>query len=303
MDNNNHHHHHSSIESKINQGSKRVGISSQSDNRCFVSCFTKNHYYQEKGYSRLIYLRKKTNKQYSRCDSFTQETYIQPWKGKSHPTHSLLLEYHLSIHPPTSPHLHTSLINYKTQKQKWNMGENKLSVNQSKQTNKQTKAIDGFYTDGSSQSSVSTITSSDKKEKEKKLGDVWEQYKGELGNGKKKKKKKKKGLGKGKGKARMFLFLDSRWKNGADWLIWLIDWLIGLDWVFWDGNKDPNNPGLITIEGTLQLCEDLEIDPESVSISSSSWTSPSLPLSLSLSLSLSFSLSLSLLARINHAIV
>lgn len=31
-------------------------------------------------------------------------------------------------------------------------------------------------------------------------------------------------------------------------------------------NEDPHNPGLITIEGTMQLCEDLEIDPSSVSI-------------------------------------
>ena len=29
---------------------------------------------------------------------------------------------------------------------------------------------------------------------------------------------------------------------------------------------DPSNPKLITIEGTMELCQELEIDPESVSI-------------------------------------
>lgn len=97
-----------------------------------------------------------------------------------------------------------------------------MSCHQSGETRLTCQAVEAFYSDSQAQASAS---SKGDKVKEKKLGEVWEKFKG------------------------MFSYLYT---------------LIVLSWRFGADGTDPSNPKLITIEGTMQYCEELGIDPESV---------------------------------------
>ena len=93
------------------------------------------------------------------------------------------------------------------------------------------QAIDTFFNDPSMQRHA--MGSKDEKNKEKKLGDIWERFKG------------------GSGSGSLTLTLRSAPPTHKADLVLMRD-------------ADPSDPKLIKIDGTMQLCEELGIDPESV---------------------------------------